>query len=220
MNKLRLNPLRAPLVYRRWLALAPALTPVLAFAGPTGGTVIAGEVNIGQPDVLTTLVQQNSQTAVVNWQQFNVAGQEMVQFVQPSASAAILNRIVGGSPSEILGNISANGRVFLINTQGVMFGAGSRVDVAGLVASTLDISDADFMNGRYVLAGNGSGAGVVNQGQIKTADGGFVVLAGDSARNSGLIQARLGDIVLASGSAMTLDLAGDGLINYLSLIHI
>lgn len=214
MTKLRLNPLRAPLVYRRWLALAPALTPVLAFAGPTGGTVIAGEVNIGQPDVLTTLVQQNSQTAVVNWQQFNVAGQEMVQFVQPSASAAILNRIVGGSPSEILGNISANGRVFLINTQGVMFGAGSRVDVAGLVASTLDISDADFMNGRYVLAGNGSGAGVVNQGQIKTADGGFVVLAGDSARNSGLIQARLGDIVLASGSAMTLDLAGDGLINY------
>ncbi|ROH89103.1 filamentous hemagglutinin N-terminal domain-containing protein [Stagnimonas aquatica] len=214
MTKLRLNPLRAPLVYRRWLALAPVLTPALALAGPTGGTVIAGQVNIGQPDALTTLVQQNSQTAVVNWQQFNVGGQELVQFVQPSASAAILNRIVGGSPSEILGNISANGRVFLINTQGVMFGAGSRVDVAGLVASTLDISDADFLNGRYVLAGNGSGAGVVNQGQISAADGGFVVLAGDSARNSGLIQARLGDIVLASGSAMTLDLAGDGLINY------
>lgn len=214
MTKLRLNPLRAPLVYRRWLALAPVLTPALALAGPTGGTVIAGQVNIGQPDALTTLVQQNSQTAVVNWQQFNVGGQELVQFVQPSASAAILNRIVGGSPSEILGNISANGRVFLINTQGVMFGAGSRVDVAGLVASTLDISDADFLNGRYVLAGNGSSAGVVNQGQISAADGGFVVLAGDSARNSGLIQARLGDIVLASGSAMTLDLAGDGLISY------
>lgn len=214
MTKLRLNPLRAPLVYRRWLALAPMLTPALALAGPTGGTVIAGQVSIGQPDPLTTLVQQSSQNAVVNWQQFNVGGQELVQFIQPSASAAILNRIVGGSPSEILGNISANGRVFLINTQGVMFGAGSRVDVAGLVASTLDIADADFMSGRYVLAGNGSGAGVVNQGQISAADGGFVVLAGDSARNSGLIQARLGDIVLASGSAMTLDLAGDGLINY------
>jgi fibronectin-binding autotransporter adhesin len=214
MTKLRLNPLRAPLVYRRWLALAPMLTPALALAGPTGGTVIAGQVNIGQPDPLTTLVQQSSQNAVVNWQQFNVGSQELVQFIQPSASAAILNRIVGGSPSEILGNISANGRVFLINTQGVMFGAGSRVDVAGLVASTLDIADADFMSGRYVLAGNGSGAGVVNQGQINAADGGFVVLAGDSARNSGLIQARLGDIVLASGSAMTLDLAGDGLINY------
>ncbi|TAM21308.1 MAG: filamentous hemagglutinin N-terminal domain-containing protein, partial [Nevskiaceae bacterium] len=214
MTKFRLNPLRAPLVYRRWLALAPMLAPALALAGPTGGEVIAGQVHIGQPDALTTLVQQASQNAVVNWQQFNVGGQELVQFIQPSASAAILNRIVGGSPSEILGNISANGRVFLINTQGVMFGAGSRVDVAGLVATTLDIADADFMNGRYVLAGNGSGAGVVNQGQISAADGGFVILAGDSARNSGLIQARLGDIVLASGSAMTLDLAGDGLINY------
>lgn len=214
MTKFRLNPLRAPLVYRRWLGLAPMLAPALALAGPTGGAVIAGQVHIGQPDALTTLVQQASQNAVINWQQFNVGGQELVQFVQPSASAAILNRIVGGSPSEILGNISANGRVFLINTQGVMFGAGSRVDVAGLVASTLDIADADFMNGRYVLAGNGSGAGVVNQGQIRAADGGFVILAGDSARNSGLIQARLGDIVLASGSAMTLDLNGDGLINY------
>lgn len=214
MNSFRLDPLRAPLVRRRWLSLLPLLAPGFALAGPTGGQVIAGQVSIGNPNALTTVVNQTSNTAVVNWQQFNVGGQELVQFVQPSASAAILNRIVGGNPSEILGNLSSNGRVFLINPQGLMFGAGSRVDVGGLMASTLDIKDSDFLAGRYVFAGNGSSGSVLNQGQLRAADGGFIVLAGDSSRNTGLIQAKLGDIVLASGSAMTLDLNGDGLVSY------
>lgn len=214
MNLLRLDPLRAPLVHRRWLSLLPLLAPGLAVANPTGGQVIAGQVSIGNPNALTTVVNQSSQTAVINWQQFNVGSQELVQFVQPSASAAILNRIVGGNPSEILGNLSANGRVFLINPQGLMFGAGSRVDVGGLMASTLDIKDSDFLAGRYVFAGNGSSGSVVNAGRLQAADGGFIVLAGDSSRNTGLIQARLGDVVLASGSAMTLDLNGDGLVTY------
>ena len=212
MRHLVPDPIRVPLLRRRLGTLSLALVPGLSVASPTGGQVVAGQASIASPGAGSTVITQNSPTAVIQWQQFNVGNQELVQFVQPSASAAILNRIVGGSPSEILGNLSANGRVFLINPQGLMFGAGSRVDVGGLVASTLDIKNEDFLAGRYVFAGN-SGTGVLNQGQLRAAEGGFIVLAGDSSRNTGLIQARLGDVVLASGSAMTLDLANDGLVS-------
>jgi hypothetical protein len=123
--------------------------------------------------------------------------------------------VVGGSPSAIFGDISANGRVFLINTQGVLFAPGSHVDVGALVASTVDIKNSDFTDGRYRFAGSGApGASVVNGGTIRTADGGFVVLAGDYVNNTGIIQARLGEVVLASGSAMTLTTDPGGLISY------
>lgn len=195
-----------------WTALA--LMPGIAFAGPTGEQVQQGTVAVTRPDANTTTVTQTSNGAVVNWHSFSVGGQEYVQFVQPGANAAILNRVTGGNASEILGRIDGNGRVFLVNPQGVYFGAGARVDTSGFAASTLDIDDADFMQGRYVFA-KGSGApdaNVTNSGQI-TADQ-FVVLMGDRVANEGLVQARLGTVALAAGEKVSLQLDATGLISF------
>lgn len=209
---LKPNAIAAPLLQARWGLLPAALLPLAALANPTGGTVVAGQASIGSAGSLTT-IQQQSASAVINWQQFGIGAGETVQFLQPSASAAVLNRVIGGDPSAILGNLTANGRVFLINPQGVMFGAGARVDVGGLVASTLDIRNDDFMAGRYVLAGDSSAA-ISNDGVLTARDGGFVVLAAGNVQNGGLIQTRLGDVVLASGSGLTLDLNDTGLVSY------
>ncbi len=202
-----------PLLQARWALLPVALLPLAAIGNPTGGSVVAGQASINGGSGLTT-IQQQSASAVINWQQFGIGSGETVNFVQPSASAAILNRVIGGDASAIFGNLTSNGRVFLINPQGVMFGAGSRVDVGSLVASTLDIRNEDFMAGRYVLAGDANPATVSNDGVITARDGGFVVLASGDVRNGGLIQTRLGDVVLASGAGLTLDMNDTGLISY------
>jgi len=117
--------------------------------------------------------------------------------------------------SEIFGSLSANGRIFLINPLGVLFAPGASVDVGGLMASTLDIKNSDFLAGHYVFADSGNGsAAISNAGILNARNGGFIVLAGDSVSNSGIIQAQLGQVVLASGSAVTLDLAGNGLVSF------
>ena len=215
MFKFTLRPLVAALRSPRWpLALAGAVVPGLALGAPSGGTVVGGQASIGGSGG-NVVVNQTSNAAIINWQQFSVGSNEYVQFNQSSSSAAVLNRVVGGDASEILGNISANGRVFIINPNGVMFGQGAKVDVGGLVASTLNISDNDFMQGRYVMTGSPSStAAVSNAGRITATDGGFVVLAGSQVSNSGLIQARLGTVALASGSAVTLGLDAQGLVDF------
>ncbi|MDO9490383.1 MAG: filamentous hemagglutinin N-terminal domain-containing protein, partial [Sphingomonadaceae bacterium] len=126
-------------------------------------------------------------------------------------SSVALNRVLGPDASAIFGSLTANGKVFLVNPNGVLFGKGAQVNTAGLVASTLDIGDADFAAGRYAFTGGSSGS-VVNQGAINS-DGGFVALLGATVSNQGLIQANMGSVVLAAGEAMTLDVAGDGLLN-------
>jgi len=197
------------------LAVACALYNGSAAANPSGADVVAGQVAITQSSPSTLQVQQSTHSAIVNWQQFSVGSGEQVRFDQPSASAAILNRVVGGDASQILGNLSANGRVFLVNPQGVMFGAGSRVDVGSLVASTLDIADDDFLSGQLVFAdADGTAASVLNRGEIRAAEGGFVVLAGGQVGNEGLIHAQLGDVALLSGSELTLSLDPGGLVGY------
>ncbi|AXQ29783.1 filamentous hemagglutinin N-terminal domain-containing protein [Solimonas sp. K1W22B-7] len=215
MLKFALRPLVAALRDPRWsLAIAGVVAPGLVLAAPSGGQVVGGQATIGGTGG-NVVVNQASNSAIINWQQFSVGGNEYVVFNQPSASAAVLNRVIGGSPSEILGNISANGRVFIINPSGVMFGQGAKVDVGGLVASTLNLSDSDFMQGRYVMAGApGNSASVSNAGRITAADGGFVVLAGGKVSNSGLVQARLGKVALASGSQLTLGLDDQGLVDF------
>jgi len=182
----------------------------LALAGPTGGTVVAGQAQVnGTPGA--TVVNQASQNAVINWSTFNVGKGESVQFVQPNSNAVALNRVLGSDATTILGNVSANGKVFIVNPNGILFGQGSSVNTAGLVASTLDISNADFMAGRYKFSGNSSGK-VLNQGDL-AAPGGYVALLGAHVSNEGTINARLGTVALAAGQAMTLDVAGDGLLN-------
>lgn len=180
------------------------------YALPADGVVVAGTASItAGPGSMT--VNQSSQNVALNWQSFNIAQGEAVTFVQPNGSAIALNRVLGADPSSILGNLSANGKVFLVNPNGILFGQGASVNVGGLVASTLNISDSDFMAGRYKFAGNGSGT-ILNQGSIN-ADGGYVALLGANVSNQGTINARLGTVALAAGQAITLDVAGDGLIN-------
>lgn len=208
----RLKPLA------RALSSIAGLLPAVVWAQmPTNGTVAAGAAVINQTDANHMLVQQTSSKAVLNWQQFSIGQQGYVQFIQPNASAIALNRVVGADPSAILGHLSANGQIFLINPNGIMFGVGSRVDVAGLVATTLNISDDDFLKGDYRFQRapeRTDGAMVVNAGTIDTAAGGYVVLAGDYVKNEGVIQAPAGTALLASGKALTLQLSGSNLIDF------
>ena len=199
---------------RRWLAATTALAGWLslgtaAHALPAGGSVSAGDASIGAgPGSLT--INQTTQNAAIDWQSFDIGAGESVVFVQPNSDSVALNRVLGPDGTTILGALSANGKVFIINPNGVLFGAGSQVNVAGLVASTLGLSDADFMKGDYRFSG--SGGAVLSQGHIN-ADGGYVALLGASVTNDGVIAARLGTVTLAAGDAVTLDVVGNGLLN-------
>src|SRR5262245_53310079 len=184
-----------------------------AYAGPTGGVVAAGPAAVDQSGTTPTINQQ-SQNVSLNWQQFNVAANETVQFVQPSATSIALNRVIGNDPSQIFGQLSANGRVFLVNPNGVLFGQSAQVNVGGLVASTLNISDADFLAGRYKFESTVATPGtVVNRGTITAATGGSVALLGGQVSNQGTISAQLGTVALAAGSAVSLDFSGQQLMN-------
>lgn len=194
------------------LALAAALFSMQAQAAPTGGQVTAGTASIQQNGAVTD-IHQASQKAAINWQGFGIAPHEAVNFHQPNASAITLNRVVGNEASLIQGALNANGRVFLVNANGILFTQGASVNTAGLVASTLNITDQDFLNGNFVFQGDGSGKGsILNLGTIKTTDGGYVALLGDQVRNQGVIVAQLGTVALSSGKRITLNFNGDSLL--------
>ena len=188
----------------------------VAVAGPEGGVVAAGQANISTPNATTTVVNQASQNAVVNWESFNVKTNEAVNFNQPNAQAQILNRIYDQNPSQILGSINANGKVLLINPNGVFFNATARVSVGSLIASGLDISDSDFMSGKHhFINPNGTEGGlVVNKGLIQASTGGSVSLIGGAVRNEGTIIATAGQVNLIAGKKVTMDFDGDGLIQF------
>ncbi|MFH1872743.1 MAG: filamentous hemagglutinin N-terminal domain-containing protein [Pseudomonadota bacterium] len=209
------DPARAMARHPRFPLKALAVSLMIAFGAnvyalPVGGVVAEGGASISSAAGSTT-INQTSQNVAINWQSFSIGVGEAVQFVQPNSSSIALNRVLGPDPSSILGSLSANGKVFLLNPNGVLFGHGAQVNVGGLVASTLNMSDGDFMAGRYHFAGN-SKATVLNQGTIN-APGGYVALLGAEVGNDGIILARLGTVALAAGSGMTLDVAGDGLLN-------
>jgi filamentous hemagglutinin family protein len=182
-----------------------------ALAQPAGGVVSAGSATIGGTSGNMTITQTTPNVAI-NWQSFGVKAGESVQFVQPGSSSVALNRVIGANPSGIFGSLSSNGKVFLVNPNGILFGQGASVNVGGLVASTLAISDANFMANNYKFSGAGTGS-VVNQGTINAADGGYVALLGANVSNEGVIAAKLGTVALAAGNAVTLDMAGDKLLN-------
>ncbi|MDO8717712.1 MAG: filamentous hemagglutinin N-terminal domain-containing protein [Polaromonas sp.] len=182
-----------------------------ALAQPAGGVVSAGSATIGGTSGNMTITQTTPNVAI-NWQSFGIKAGESVQFVQPGSSSVALNRVIGSDPSGIFGSLSSNGKVFLVNPNGILFGRGASVNVGGLVASTLAISDANFMANNYKFSGAGAGA-VVNQGTINAADGGYVALLGANVSNQGVIAAKLGTVALAAGNAVTLDMAGDKLLN-------
>src|SRR5437763_7212704 len=199
-----------------------ALTARPAAAGPEGGTVVGGAATIQGQGGAAVIVNQSSSSAIINWNTFNIGARESVRFNQPGSSSVVLNRVTGGlGPSEILGTLTANGRVFLINRDGILFGPSAVVNTAGFLATTHDIRNADFMAGRYNFNIPGRpDASIVNQGRITATSGGFAALVAPGVRNSGTITATLGTVVLASGNSFTLDLYGDKLITLAVSDHI
>ncbi|WP_420225831.1 filamentous hemagglutinin N-terminal domain-containing protein [Pigmentiphaga litoralis] len=185
--------------------------PPAVNALPTGGQVVAGQATITQAGNGMTVVQ-GTDKAILNWGSFNIGSQASVDFKQPGMGSVALNRVVGNDASQIFGSLTANGSVFLVNPNGVMFGAGARVDVGGLVASTLNIKDDDFLKGNYRFARDGATGSVVNQGELHAADGGYVALLAPEVLNEGVVSAKLGTVAMAAGETITLDMAGDGLV--------
>jgi trimeric autotransporter adhesin len=193
-------------------ALAPAvIAPVVSSTHPTGGQVTAGSGRIDVGDHLTT-IQQDSQNLSLDWSSFNIGAQDTVNFLQPNAQSIAVNRIADPNGSAILGHLNANGQVFLINPNGVLFGQGAQVNVGGLVASTLDVSDSELGRGTLHFAGAGRGS-VINLGTLTAAPGGYVALLGHAVSNQGAIHAPAGSVALAGGSAVTLSFDGSHLLD-------
>ncbi|MBU3543274.1 filamentous hemagglutinin N-terminal domain-containing protein, partial [Polynucleobacter sp. MWH-Loch1C5] len=179
---------------------------------PSGGKVAMGQATINQTGNTMNVVQA-SQRAVINWDSFNVGAQAKVEFVQPNAQASTLNRVASVSATQIDGMLKANGQVVIANANGVVFGKSAQVDVGSMVATTMNINDKDFMDGKSTYKGNGQGS-VVNYGKIQTNDPkGYIALLAPEVRNEGYILARggAGAVALASGSQVTLDFRGDQL---------
>jgi len=192
---------------RKLIAAALSLSTIAALAGPQGGQVVSGAGAISQSGNTTT-INQASQNLSLSWQSFNVAKPETVNFVQPSASAIAVNRIQDTNASQILGHLNANGQVYLINPNGILFGQGAQVNVGALVASTLDVSDTSLTGNSRTFSGNGTGS-VINQGTINA---GYVALLGNHVSNQGVITAQLGTVALGAGSAATLTFNGNSLV--------
>ena len=184
-----------------------------AIAGPTGGTVVGGQGSISTPSSTTTVIDQSSKALNVNWNTFDVGANESVQFRQPSSSAVAFNRILDQNPSQIFGRIDANGKVVLVNPNGILFGRSAQLNVNSLVASSLDAIDFDAASGRYRFSTNRNDPGaILNDGSITAGPGGSITLLGGRVSNTGSIVADYGTVNLVAGRAATLDLAGDGLL--------
>ncbi|MFN6265190.1 MAG: MBG domain-containing protein [Alphaproteobacteria bacterium] len=177
---------------------------------PTGGSVASGQVAIGAPNAGRMAITQGSQNAIVNWQGFSIGQGGRVDITQPNSSAAMLNRVTGQAPSTIAGQLNANGRVYLVNPNGIAITQSGVVNTGSFVASTLGISDSDFLSGRLRFQGNGASAAVSNAGRIQAGPGGYAALLGGAVENSGTISVPMGRIGLGSGERVTLDLSGDG----------
>jgi filamentous hemagglutinin family protein len=183
--------------------------PVAAAQLPTGGQVKAGQATISQSGN-TLNVNQTSQRAVVDWNTFNLSKDATVNFQQPNAQASTLNRVADTQPSQILGRITAPGQVILVNPQGVYFGKSASVDVGGLVATTHDAVNREFMEGQIKLSRNGATGRVENEGELRAALGGYIAMLAPEVRNNGVIVANLGTVALAAGESFELKFDGNG----------
>src|SRR3990172_2679477 len=184
------------------LAVATCIATGVAMANPVAPTVVSGQASFSS--VGKSLTVTNSPNAIINWQGFSIGAGEITRFQQQSAASAVLNRVVGQDPSAILGTLSSNGRVYLINPNGILFGQGSRVDVAGLVATTLNLSNSDFLAGRLNFEAGAVANSLVNQGEIISANGGRILLIAPDVQNHGLISSPQGGEVLAAGKSVQL----------------
>ncbi len=183
---------------------------------PTGGTVVGGSATFDYSAPGRLDVGQSSDRLVVDWNSFNIGKDATTTFIQPGSNSLAVNRVTGAGqdPTKILGTLMSNGKVMVLDRNGVIFGRTARIDVGGLVASTGSIDTAAVMSGADRLAlTNMNGTGdVINEGEISVSEGGLAALVAPSVRNSGVISAKLGKVALAAGEQVTVDLYGDNLI--------
>lgn len=216
-------PLRHPLSLALTLALAPALAfgapPLPGDTLPTGFNRVRGAVDTPVVNGNAMTIHQSSKGAIIDWGGFSIGRDASVTFQQPGADSVTLNRVTGNDLSQIAGSLTANGRIFLTNPNGVLFGAGASVNVGGLVASTLGVADNDdFMrrvadgSGFAFTAGGATSAGVDNAGRITAAHGGGIALLSQGpVANSGTLRADGGSVAMGVGREISLDIGGDGL---------
>jgi len=174
-------------------------------ANPQGAEVISGQASLAHPSA-SALTITNSPNAIINWQSFDINPNEITRFIQQNGASAVLNRVVGNSltASQIMGTLASNGKVFLINPNGIVFGPNSVVDTAGLIASSLNLSDQDFLNNNLRFDGNASNGAIENKGYIKAGLNGDVFLIAPNIENSGIIETNGGHIILAAGEKVSL----------------
>lgn len=182
------------------------------YSAPNGGTVVNGTVNISQ-NGNTTNINQSSQKATINWQSFGIKNGEIVNFNQPNSNSITLNRVIGNEKSIIDGALNANGQVWLINSNGVLFGKNAKVNTAGIVASTKDIANEDFLKGNYNFKGN-STASILNEGEIKSLEKTHATFIANSVINNGKIEVYKGTINLIGASDVTLNLNDNQTVTY------
>ena len=185
-----------------FVAMGCGLVSLQTRANGTDPVIVEGQVSFSTQG--ETLSITNSPGAIIHWQGFSIEAGETTNFIQQSAVSSVLNRVTGADPSVILGTLSSNGRVFLINPGGILVGQGAKIDVAGLVASTLDISNQDFLTGRLRFTAKSKTGTVENRGNIYTPAGGAVYLIGSNVSNSGNIYSPQGEIILAAGDTVQL----------------
>jgi filamentous hemagglutinin family protein len=185
------------------LAILAILYPSFSYANPDGAQVVSGQVSIDTATPSVTTIT-NSPNAIINWQNFSIAQNEITRFIQQNGQSAVLNRIIGQNPSEILGQLTSNGKVFLINPNGIVFGAGATIDTQGLIASSLNLSDQDFLSGNYHFMAGSSAGNILNEGIIRAGKDGNIILIAPQIQNNGIIKSDGGSITLAAGQELTI----------------
>jgi filamentous hemagglutinin family protein len=195
------------------LLLAFPLFVSPAAANPAAGAVATGSASIAVSSSNKTQINQTSEDVVIDWSSFNVGAGQTTQFVQPNLQAIAVNRIGGNAPSQILGTLDANGRIVLINGNGMLFGKGSQVNVGSLIATSTGGSDANLLSGKFTRAGN-QNASIVNQGRINASRGGLVALVAPNVTNAGTVNARFGTVALGGANKFSVDFTGDGLVSF------
>jgi len=186
----------------RRLTLLLLFSSAALSASPKNHDVRSGDVSVSSQNKTTT-IHQRTDKAVIHWDDFSIQHGEKVQVFQPSKRGALLNRVTGKKPSEIYGSLSSNGKVFLLNKNGIFIGPEGRIDTAGFIASTLELEDRQFMTGDTFLFSGDSEASIVNLGRVETHGGDLFVLA-RKVENHGALKANEGKVGIAGATEVIL----------------
>lgn len=183
----------------------------VSFAAPTGGVVTSGSATISSSGTTTNIVQSTSK-ATINWNSFSIASNETVNFNQPNVNSITLNRVIGNERSIIDGALNANGQVWILNSNGILFNSNAKINTAGIIATTKNLSDADFNAGNYKFSGNSSES-VINMGEITASDDGYVAMLANTVQNDGTIKAYKGTVHLVGANEATINLNGNSIVS-------